>query len=69
MLKEGEIITLDNDEEYAVIQEVKLHEKTYFILMTVTRPISIKLCTFDGNEEITLIEDSNIIKEALLKLI
>ena len=51
------------------MQEVKLHEKTYFILMTVTRPISIKLCTFDGNEEITLIEDNNIIKEALLKLI
>ncbi len=69
MIKEGEIITLDNDEEYAVMQEVTINNQPYFILMTVKKPVKIKVCIAEDNDEITLIDDQQLIIEALSKLI
>ena len=69
MIKEGEIITLDNDEEYAVMQEVTINNQPYFILMTEKKPVKIKVCIAEDNDEITLIDDQQLIIEALSKLI
>lgn len=69
MVKEGELITLDNNEEYAVMKKVIVSNQEYFILMTMKKPVKIKVCTVEEDDEIILIEDKEIIKEALLQLI
>lgn len=68
MVKEGEIITLDNNEEYAVMKKVIISNQECFILMTTKKPVEIKVCTTE-EDEIILIEDKEIIKGALLQLI
>lgn len=69
MIKVGQIITLDNGVEYAVVEKVKVDDKGLFILMTIKKPITIKVCTSDRENNIILIENSELIKEALSKLI
>lgn len=69
MIKIGQIITLDNYVEYAVVEKVEVDNKELFILMTIEEPITIKVCTNDGENNITLIENPEIIKDALLHLI
>lgn len=69
MIKIGEVITLDNQEEYSVVEKVEIKKQEYFLLMSVTMPVKIRVCIEEENDVITLIEDKKIIKEVLLKLI
>lgn len=68
MIKEGQIITLDNKEEYAVLEKKELDNICYYILMSTKKPVKVEICTEDNNE-ITIIQDKEIVKKVLLELI
>ena len=68
MIKVGQIITLDNNEEYAVLEQKTLNDQDYYILMSTKRPVKVEVCTKDSDNEITIIDDKKIIKDILLKL-
>lgn len=69
MIKVGEIITLDSSVEYAVLDKKELNGESYYILMTTSKPVKIDICTVEGNDEITIIEDPELTKSILLKMI
>ena len=69
MIKVGQIITLDNNEEYAVLEQKTLNDQDYYILMSAKRPVKVEVCTKDSDNEITIIDDKKIIKDILLKLL
>ena len=69
MIKVGEIITLDSSIEYAVLEKKELNGEDYYILMTTSKPVKIDICTVEENYEITIIEDPELTKSILLKMI
>lgn len=69
MIKVGQIITLDNNDEYAVLEQKTLNDQDYYILMSTKRPVKVDVCTKDSDNEITIIDDKKIIKDILLKLL
>ena len=69
MINVGQIITLDNNEEYAVLEQNELNNQEYYILMTTKRPVKVEICKKDSEDEITIIENKEIIKDILLKLL
>lgn len=69
MINVGQIITLDNNEEYAVLEKKSLNNQDYYILMTTKKPVKVEICKKDSDDEITIIEDKEIIKSILLKLL
>ena len=69
MIEEGEIITLDNHQEYAVIQKIYIEKLEAFLLMSVKKPVKIKVCRLLDNGEVQLIDNPKIIKDALKQLV
>ena len=69
MINVGQIITLDNNEEYAVLEQKELNNQEYYILMTTKRPVKVEICKKYSEDEITIIENKEIIKDILLKLL
>ena len=69
MIEEGEIITLDNQQEYAVIQKVDLDGMDGFLLMSTKKPVQIRVCTILANDEIKIMDNPKMIQEALKQLI
>lgn len=69
MIKVGEIITLDNNSEYAVLEQKQLNGESYYILMTTSKPVRVDICTLDKNDEITIIDDPELTRMILLKMI
>lgn len=45
MIQVGELVTLNNDKEYIVINRLNLHATNYVYLMTTTRPLEIIIAT------------------------
>lgn len=69
MIRVGEIITLDNSIEYAVLEKKELNGESYYILMTTSKPVKVDICTVEENDEITIVEDPELTKSILLKMI
>ena len=46
-----------------------LNNQDYYILMTTKKPVKVEICKKDSDDEITIIEDKEIIKSILLKLL
>lgn len=68
-IKAGEIITLENNEEYIVMEEVTLEEVVYFVLMTAKKPTGIKIALKEAEDEITIVEDDDLKKKILGQMI
>ncbi len=67
-LEIGEIITLDNGEEYMVLTRETYKNKDYLYLIFVKKPVVIKIVEEEiNNEEVSVItvEDPEILKGLL----
>lgn len=68
MLETGELIELDNNETYIVMNNLEYNNKNYVMLMTDNSPISIKIAIQEViNDEIniTIVENSQEIEEVI----
>lgn len=68
MLEAGELVELDNDEAYIVMNSMEYNNKNYVMLMTDRSPISIKIAIQEmiNNEvDLTIVENSQEIEEVI----
>lgn len=57
MLEVGEIVKLDNDKEYIVINIINLHNIRYVFLMSNFKPLDIVIATEKIKEENIVLEE------------
>lgn len=68
MLKEAQIVRLDNDKEYIVIKKINAHSFNYIYLITITKPFEFLIATeklINGILEIDEIKDNSELDYAL----
>lgn len=57
MIKVGQIVKLDNDKEYMVLNKMNLHNINYAYLVTITKPTEMLVVTITNNEEGIILEE------------
>lgn len=57
MIKVGQIVKLDNDKEYMVLNKMNLHNINYAYLVTITKPTEMLVVTISNNEEGIILEE------------
>ena len=70
-LEAGELIELDNNEQYIVMDTMNYNNSNYIFLITRTSPISIKIAEEkikDNSINLEMVENSNLI-EKLIKVL
>ena len=65
--EKGDVITLDGEVEYVVIDRINCEDKEYTILATNKKPLKILVCKVD-NDNLTEIKDKVIIKKIISKM-
>ena len=68
MLKEGQIVKLNNDKEYIIIKKINAHSFNYVYLITSDKPIEFLVATEkldDGKTTLEEIKDNNELDYAL----
>jgi len=45
MLKVGQVVELEDNKEYMVLEKIKLHNISYVYLITVAKPVEILIAT------------------------
>ena len=66
MLEPGEIVTLSNREEYAVVSSIEYEGKNYVYLMNLEDYKNFKFCEFK-DESLYVVQDSELIKKLIIK--
>ena len=66
MLEQGEIVTLSNKEEYAVVSSIEYEGKKYVYLMDLENYKNFKFCLHEGNK-LYVVQDSELIKKLVIK--
>ena len=66
MLEQGEIVTLSNKEEYAVVSSIDFEGKNYVYLMDTDNYKNFKFCMFK-DEKLYVVQDSELIKKLIVK--
>ena len=72
MLNIGQIITLDNNKEYMILNKMNLHNVNYYYLVTIKKPTEILVATeskTDGNFVLEEIKDNDELDYVLSQLI
>lgn len=67
-LEAGELIELDNNETYIVMNNIEYNNQNYVMLMTDKSPISIKIAiqeVIDDKVNLTIVENSKEIEEVI----
>ncbi len=67
-LESGELITLENNEEYIVMNNINYNDKNYVLLITSKAPISIKVAIEkieDNKINLNIVENSKEIEELI----
>ena len=62
MINIGQVITLDDNKEYMVINKTNLHNINYLYLVTITKPVDMLVVTEvnkDGNVVLEEIKDND----------
>lgn len=67
MLNKQEILTLDDNKEYCVMDTFSLNNKNYAYLFEINNPTNV-MCARVENDEIVLIEDEEELKSFLDRL-
>ena len=57
MLNIGQIITLDNNKEYMILNKMNLHSVNYYYLVTIQKPTEILVVTESKNDENYVLEE------------
>lgn len=57
MIKVGQIVKLDNDKEYMVLNKMNLHNINYAYLVTITKPTEMLVVTITNNEDGIILEE------------
>ncbi len=57
MLKEGQIVKLNNDKEYVVIKMINAHSFNYVYLITSDKPIEFLVATAKVDNGKTILEE------------
>lgn len=57
MLNIGQIITLDNNKEYMILNKMNLHNVNYYYLVTIKKPTEILVVTESKNDNNYVLEE------------
>lgn len=57
MLNIGQIITLDNNKEYMILNKMNLHNVNYYYLVTIKKPTEILVVTESKNNDNYVLEE------------
>lgn len=71
MIKEGQIIKLNDDKEYIVIKKISAHSFNYVYLITNDKPLEVLIATektVNGSLELDEIKDNKELDYALTLL-
>ena len=71
MIEEGQLIKLDNNKEYVIVNKLELHNINYVILMTSSKPLEILIATEkfeNGNIVLEEIKDNDELDYVLSRL-
>lgn len=72
MVNVGQVIKLDNDKEYIVLNKVNLHNINYLYLVTISKPTEVLVVTEtnqDGNYILEEIKDNDELDYVLSQLV
>lgn len=72
MLEKGQIIRLNDNKEYIVVNKLELHNISYVYLITTTKPLEILIATekvVNGKISLEEVKDNNELDYALSKLV
>lgn len=68
MIKEGQIVRLDNGKDYIVLKIMSVHNLKYLYLITLKKPLEVLIATekiVNGKSELNEIKDNNELEYAL----
>lgn len=72
MINVGQVITLDDNKEYMVLNKMNLHNINYVYLVTINKPTEILITTevhVDGNITLEEIKDNDELDYILSQLV
>lgn len=72
MLEQGQIIKLNDNKEYIVVNKMTLHSISYVYLITTTKPLEILVATekvVNGKISLEEVKDNNELDYVLSKLV
>ncbi len=72
MIKVGQVIKLDDNKEYMVLNKINLHNINYVYLVTITKPTEILVATIanhDGDISLEEIKDNDELDYILSQLV
>ena len=67
MLKQGEILTLNDNKTYSVVYTTELNSKNYVYLIDQDDYTNTMFCEYDNNNGLEEVTDSEIIEQLMLK--
>lgn len=69
-LEKGEVVVLENNEQYICCKRIKYQNKEYIYLLTVKRPYKVKFAEeiIDDDLKLIFVENEDL-KEELLKIV
>ena len=71
-MKSGQIVVLNNNKEYIIVNKMALHNINYLFLMTTSKPLEIVIATEkeeNGNVVLNEVKDNNELDYVLSKLV
>lgn len=66
MLKQGELLTLSNKREYAVVSSIMYEDVNYVYILDTETYKDYKLCEY-SNERLIVVEDPELLKLLIVK--
>lgn len=66
MLEQGDLITLNNGQEYIVVNQITSEGKNYIYLITKDGLSDVKICLFEG-DTLTIVKDAELIEKLIEK--
>lgn len=66
MIEKGNILTLEDNNEYTVVSKINFNNVDYFYLIDQNNVTNIMFCTLE-NDEVVEINDPDLLEELILK--
>ena len=67
MLKQGDVLTLDDNKKYSVVWTVNYNNKNYVYLIEQDDLTNTMFCEYDDNDNLEEVVDPEIIEELMSK--
>lgn len=65
MLKQGDLLTLENDKEYAVVDTTKINDIIYVYLINSNDYSDFMFCSYDQIDGLYEVEDSDVLSNLI----